>query len=1262
MQDNSKRWEGRHTREDLSRDDLVFLLSILEGELQARDEVMTVLKSEKTDLALLGAHYGFTRPDKVLRALRRDSLQAQQDHLHDMYEIPIAKLNLLLEAQRRSSKQMLGQLEEVSRSHSGALHRLEEQERRNRAFKHKNNCFTTLLEQDRGSLLIHQMKFNLFTWRKNSNIIPDSCCMLQSLRLKLLIEKEREYQEIKEEKNEREISSLKEELTKLKAFALLVVKEQQCLSELLEEQRRRVKELTAITDQIEQDTGAAYSSARREEVKSLHLEVELHSQVSTYNQSQITMTAPGLLSEVEVLRRRVVEMEGKDEELMRMGDQCRDLDRRLAREISHARGLKVEVDNLNGRISELDRIEDALIRSKQDCSILRGSLERERDVSKMLSGELDNLKVKVRELEAAEGQMEKGEAAIRQDLAKLRSLTVALVEDRKTLAERLRQAEEKLNRKEGKRNEQSPLATMTERLREERQQALRSQADIEERLKDIAKEKDELRDRLKTEEGRNIELQNKVTIMKRRLQVLENRKEKEEKYTHGSIPNNTNHHCQTEDNKVKELTQELDGLRRRLRDKEALEGELVKVEEDFESLEKRFKDEQRRSAALREELEVAKRELSRYEQAEKQEVNQEHLLLCRLQKEQVKSRLLAREVETLKEKLQKLMGTEASICRVQTDHSSLQLKLTQQEARNRELAREMKDLSGELDRCRRIKNPTPSANRKLFSDLHQTTKEVQTKPADSLPPDYSEHSAKLDEENDDEDPNFNVQVINRRSSLVNNLNSLNSANNNISQYGSHSGNSIDMHQTVNGEVMMLTHTRGQPLHIKVTPHHILNTATLEISSPTGDAAPSYTSTAVIPTGGASPKQRITIIQNSGLPAVNTKTPPSSPDRTISPLHGTTITRVLSPNSSRSVTPDLSSSPIQIVTVRTCSPEPIEAANQAGFCKTPEWQSGWQHHMSNSTDSSPSIITTEDNKIHIHLGSPYIQSLNGVTHSLPQPDGPYYLRHEQRTQVVANGCHVKGAGKISSSITISPATSPASHSSNITPSVRLRHGMCIPDGPLNIEPTVPKQPSFYATGFCRYRRSAHFISANTTQLLLHASLMHAASISSYSSPAHRRFNFGHFLSALDALLDLWRGVVRIVKMTHQQSVQDILALIRGVVTRVSSPGYYCSAVAPLSDEEHREVNESRSQGEGKCYVQAQSTLILKSQTEGECVSERVVIVGGVTVWLRWKGIWKQLRREELTGIDLSFKFPIRIVFCQKKRKEKRRKFSFDTKSE
>lgn len=34
MRGGKERWEGRHTKEDLSRDDLMFLLSILEGELQ----------------------------------------------------------------------------------------------------------------------------------------------------------------------------------------------------------------------------------------------------------------------------------------------------------------------------------------------------------------------------------------------------------------------------------------------------------------------------------------------------------------------------------------------------------------------------------------------------------------------------------------------------------------------------------------------------------------------------------------------------------------------------------------------------------------------------------------------------------------------------------------------------------------------------------------------------------------------------------------------------------------------------------------------------------------------------------------------------------------------------------------------------------------------------------------------------------------------------------------------------------------------------
>ncbi|KAM8856443.1 filamin A-interacting protein 1-like isoform 1-T2 [Spinachia spinachia] len=704
------------------------------------------------------------------------------------------------------------------------------------------------------------------------------------------------------------------------------------------------------------------------------------------------MTAPGLLSEVELLRRRVVEMEGKDEELIRLWEQCRDLDRSLSRETSHCRSLKVEVDQLNSRISELDRMEENLGQSRQDCSILKGNLEREREVAKALGNELDGLRARVRELEATEGQLEKSEAAIRQDLAQLKSLTATLVEDRKAMAERLRQAEEKLNKKEGRRNEHSNSASTAERLLEERQQALRFRTDLEERIMVITKEKYELQDRLKAEGEKNGELQSKVSMMKKRLQILENRREKD-KYMHSSIPK-VEQRSHTGDNKVKELTLELEGLQKRLREKEGLQEMLTKVETHFEALQKRFEEEQKSCRALTEELESAKRELARYEQAEKQEVNQEHLLLCRLQKEQVKSRLLGREVDGLKHKLQKLTGTEESICRVRTDHSALQRKLTEQEASNRELAREMKELCSELHRHGQTKRLAPSADRDHTS---RTSREVQ-KERERLGGKEEEASCA------------------RRSSLVNNLNSLNSGNNNSQYSGRAEANS-----PANGEVMMLAHTPGQPLQIKVTPHHVLNTATLEISSPNGDAAASYTSTAVIPTSGASPKQRITIIQNAALSAISGRTPTLSPDRTaVAPLDGGPVSRALQPNAQR-----CGGSPVQVVTVRTGSPETPE------YCESPERQNSWQRGRSDSGDASPSVIAAEDNKIHIHLGSPYGPALSGGTPGIPQPVGPYYLRHEQRTQVLANGGHVKGVGTITSSITISPAASSAAHSSNIT---------------------------------------------------------------------------------------------------------------------------------------------------------------------------------------------------------------------------------------
>lgn len=114
---------GREKGRDLSRDDLIFLLSLLEGELQvleasgdpwwperapqpgsgsasssssslqARDEVITVLKADKLDVALLEAKYGFVTPQNVLQALQRDAVQGRADAFQeDIYQKPMEEV------------------------------------------------------------------------------------------------------------------------------------------------------------------------------------------------------------------------------------------------------------------------------------------------------------------------------------------------------------------------------------------------------------------------------------------------------------------------------------------------------------------------------------------------------------------------------------------------------------------------------------------------------------------------------------------------------------------------------------------------------------------------------------------------------------------------------------------------------------------------------------------------------------------------------------------------------------------------------------------------------------------------------------------------------------------------------------------------------------------------------------------------------------------------------------------------------------------
>ncbi|XP_010163581.1 filamin-A-interacting protein 1-like [Antrostomus carolinensis] len=135
---------------ELSKDDLIKLLSIMEGELQAREDVIHMLKTEKTKPEVLEAHYGSAAPENVLRVLHRDAILAQEKSIgEDVYEKPISELDRLEEKQRETYRRMLEQLLLAEKCHRRTVYELENEKHKHTDYMNKSDDFTNLLEQER---------------------------------------------------------------------------------------------------------------------------------------------------------------------------------------------------------------------------------------------------------------------------------------------------------------------------------------------------------------------------------------------------------------------------------------------------------------------------------------------------------------------------------------------------------------------------------------------------------------------------------------------------------------------------------------------------------------------------------------------------------------------------------------------------------------------------------------------------------------------------------------------------------------------------------------------------------------------------------------------------------------------------------------------------------------------------------------------------------------------------------------------------------
>ncbi|XP_029349401.1 leucine zipper protein 1 [Echeneis naucrates] len=296
-----------------------------------------------------------------------------------------------------------------------------------------------------------------------------------------------------------------------------------------------------------------------------------------------------LLGDVEALRKRLLKIQGKDEEVRKAEDLCRTVREKLEEEENLTKELKAEIERLQRRMAELEKLEEAFGKSKSDCSQLCLSLNEEKNLTKKLSTELESLKARLKEVEGSETKLDRAEQALAVEIETLKGLTQNFVSERKRLQEKQREDEKiilKLREKlEHQKNRLGISADPT------RADLMRS------RIEDELSSTGILSSKLASH--KNLDYfklpDDKISLV--------NKSENEKNISlEGS---------QEEDNKVKELTQEVEKLKNRLKQLEIVEGDLKNSESKNCELLEKFHMERNRTHQLSEQVEQLRMQLCR---------------------------------------------------------------------------------------------------------------------------------------------------------------------------------------------------------------------------------------------------------------------------------------------------------------------------------------------------------------------------------------------------------------------------------------------------------------------------------------------------------------------------------------------------------------------------------------------------------------------------------------------------------------------------
>ncbi|XP_060912782.1 CTTNBP2 N-terminal-like protein [Labrus mixtus] len=271
--------------EALSRAELLTLLSILEGELEAQDVVIHALRAQHRD-AFVQERYGQYDLSDPFLALQRDSeseerqdtLTHQHTHLQGraVTTNPLAVLKLVMAHCKRMQERMMGQLAAAENRHRRMIADLEEEKRRHAQDSAHSDDFTFKLQIEKEKLL-QQLEVERTTVRRLEDEqvqavsqVEESLCQQQQLSSSLTLELKKASSLAQEEtqKVSQLRTSLQEQTSALEKLRDVLQEEKSRAAQLEAKSERQLAEFNTERDQLT-------ARISKEEERSRELEKQL---------------------------------------------------------------------------------------------------------------------------------------------------------------------------------------------------------------------------------------------------------------------------------------------------------------------------------------------------------------------------------------------------------------------------------------------------------------------------------------------------------------------------------------------------------------------------------------------------------------------------------------------------------------------------------------------------------------------------------------------------------------------------------------------------------------------------------------------------------------------------------------------------------------------------------------------------------------------------------------------------------------------------